>query len=287
MVKLPRAFLSHFSGDKKLVSLVAHNLGRAAVIYDEFEFSTGDEFKRAIIKGFERSDIFVLFASKQALQRDWVKLEIAAAEQAIAGQALSRVLTYIIDPDVGVSDIPDWMKETLIARLSEPGLIALDIRRVIGERVARLMPTYFVGRQSELHQALEIIASFTDPSFRPPLIVYGLTGIGRRSVVQHIARDNLSYPKLLRVETNAGDLLPEFQLKLNDAISPRSIPDLKAHLGSQSLKSSATLVSEIVSSLQKACSTGTCFRRDDGRRKLRPSAARRTAALGFTRPRWR
>lgn len=258
MIKLPRAFLSHYSGDKKkVVSPVAHNLGRAAVIYDEFEFSTGDEFKRAIIKGLERSDVFVLFASKEALQRDWVKLEIAMAEQAITTQALSRVVTYIIDSDVSLSDIPDWMKETLIVRLSEPGLIALDIRRVIGERVARLTPTYFVGRQGELHQALEIIASFTDPDFRPPLIVFGLTGIGRRSVVQNIARDNLSYSKLLRVEINAGDLLPEFQLKLNAAVSPRSIADLRAYLNSQSLKSSAALVAEILSILQKVCSTGT------------------------------
>lgn len=83
MIRLPRAFLSHSSADKGIVKEVAKILGRASVVYDEFEFSVGDEFKDAIVKGLAGSDIFVLFASRGALKRDWVKFEINSARQAV------------------------------------------------------------------------------------------------------------------------------------------------------------------------------------------------------------
>ena len=57
-----RAFLSHSSEDKSFVGAVAQLLGRSRVIYDVYEFSTGDEFLAAIERGIERSGVFVLFA---------------------------------------------------------------------------------------------------------------------------------------------------------------------------------------------------------------------------------
>jgi hypothetical protein len=86
MVKLPRAFLSHSSSDKDIVGQVAIHLGRAAVIFDAFEFKVGDDFRDAILAGLERSDIFVLFASRKALTSDWVKLEINTASEALTLQ---------------------------------------------------------------------------------------------------------------------------------------------------------------------------------------------------------
>ena len=71
-----RAFLSHSSKDKQLVDGVARRLGRAYVVYDKYAFEPGDNLSRAILDGLERSDIFVLFASKQSLQSDWVKADL-------------------------------------------------------------------------------------------------------------------------------------------------------------------------------------------------------------------
>jgi hypothetical protein len=167
--KLFRAFLSHSSRDKALVGGVAKHLGRAAVIYDAFEFEIGEAFKSAIIRGLGRSELFVLFASRAALTSTWVNLEISKAEEALASQALSQVVTYIIDPGLTLEDLPEWMKSTLIARQTQPGLIALDIRRILGARTRSRIPLYFVGRQNELDQALRHTASFVDPDYRPPL----------------------------------------------------------------------------------------------------------------------
>ncbi|WP_083483056.1 toll/interleukin-1 receptor domain-containing protein [Thauera sp. 63] len=257
MTKFPRAFLSHGHVDKHIVREVARNLGRAAVIYDEFEFSVGDEFRDAIIKGIDRSDVFILFASRASLQRDWVKLEIELASEALIKNALSKVTTYIVDQELTHDALPEWMRATLIRKEASPGLIATDIRRIISQRLGERIPRYFVGRRAEIEQSLETISGFTDPNFRPPLIVYGLKGIGRRSLVQAIARDNLSFSSILPINLHAGDLLPETSIRVAEAISPGGISDLVAFLKQQEQKAKGNLVDEITSLLRQACQAGT------------------------------
>ena len=257
MKKLLRAFLSHSYSDKPVVGKVAEHLGRAAVIYDTFEFKTGDDFKTAIIRGIGQSELFVLFASQDALNRDWVRFEIESAEEALASQALSQVATYIIDPHLSLDDLPDWMKATLISRLEVPGLIALDIRRMLGERSRPQTQSYFVGRQNELSQALDQIATFSDPTYRPPLVIYGLIGIGRRTLLGAIGRDHLSLSKLFIVELEQGDLLPELLLKAVDKLSPESIKDPAAFVRDRLKKETASVAEEIVDVFENICSSGS------------------------------
>ncbi len=257
MIKLPRAFLSHSSTDKETVGEVAKALGRAAVVYDAFEFAVGDEFRDAILAGLSKSDIFVLFASRRALQRDWVKFEIAAAKEALTRQALSRVVTFVIDPDLDLGSVPEWMKSTLIVRQEHAGLIAVEIRRLIGQRLKEGMPSYFVGRRNEIEQALDLISSFTDPDQRPPLLVYGLKGIGRRTLVQAIARDNLSYSTTIPIALKAGDLLPETFIRLSDALSPGGVKNYADLLAAQEAKAPEVLLADIVHLMKVACASGT------------------------------
>ena len=257
MNTLFRAFLSHSTRDKSIVRAVAEHLGRAAVIYDEFEFKTGDDFKTAIVRGLGQSDLFVLFASKNALSRDWVRFEIESAEEALASQALSQVVTYIIDPHLNIDDLPDWMRATLISRLEAPGLIALDIRRILGEKSRSQTQSYFVGRQNELSQALDHIAAFHDPNNRPPLVIYGLTGIGRRTLLSAIGRDHLSLSKLFIIELEQGDLLPEVLLKVSTKLSPDSIADPIGFINDHSKRPNPTVAEEIVNILETICSSGS------------------------------
>lgn len=256
-MKFPRAFLSHGHADKNIVREVARDLGRAAVIYDEFEFQAGDEFRDAITKGLERSDVFILFASRAGLDRDWVKFEIGLASEALIKKALSKVTTYIVDQELTHSDLPEWMQATLIKRETQPGLIATDIRRIISQRLEERIPTYFVGRRAEIEQSLEVISGFTDPDFRPPLIVYGLRGIGRRSLVQAIARDNLSFASTLPISLRAGDLLPEASIRVAEALAPGGISDIAAFLKQQEQKPQAELINEITDLLRQACQAGS------------------------------
>jgi hypothetical protein len=110
-----RAFLSHRSTDKAFVDKVATALGRSHVVYDLFEFSTGDEFHEAIRLGLSRADLFVLFASKNALSVrhapdiDWVRIEINIAEEQMMRGRLSNAVCYIIDDNVNIDDVPKWL----------------------------------------------------------------------------------------------------------------------------------------------------------------------------------
>jgi tetratricopeptide (TPR) repeat protein len=256
-MKLPRAFLSHSSTDKGVVAEVAKALGRASVIYDAFEFNVGDEFRDAILDGLSKSDLFVLFASREALQSDWVNFEITTAKEALTKQALSRVVTFIIDPDIDLRSIPEWMKSTLIVRREHAGLIAVEIRRLISQRLKEAAPSYFVGRRNEIEQALDLISSFADPDQRPPLIVYGLRGIGRRTLVQAIARDNLSFSTTISISLKAGDLLPETFVRLSDALSPGGVKSYADLLAAQQAKAQEVLIADIVDLMKITCASGT------------------------------
>ncbi len=77
-------------------------------MFDAYEFSTGDDFRAAIQKGLERSELFVLFASKASLSSDWVKFELSEAEAAVTSRALARGVCYIIDDQVDLADIPAY-----------------------------------------------------------------------------------------------------------------------------------------------------------------------------------
>jgi tetratricopeptide (TPR) repeat protein len=210
---ISKAFLSHATADKTIVRAVAEILGRAAVIYDEYDFRAGDQLKRAILDGIGRAELFVLFASRSSLERDWVKFEITEAERAHGAGHLKQFITFIID-DTPTELIPNWMQSTLIVRKSSPNLIATDIQQILSEKLAEARPRHFVGRNLEMEQLLDHITSMSGVAIRPPIVVYGLSGIGRRSLIEVVARNNLSYPRVQSIKLSEGDSLADFAFKL-------------------------------------------------------------------------
>jgi TIR domain len=247
-----RAFLSHSSTDKKFVGEVAALLGRAKVIYDEFEFSTGDEFFNAISVGLERSGIFVLFASKESLSRYWVGVEIDKARAAITTKALVRSICYIIDDDVDIAEIPSWMNGDLATRQTNPRLVALDILRIINRELENRRPQLFLGRNAAMDSALDLITSDARP-----LITYGLKGIGRRALLREVGRNSLSYSKSLQIELRPGDELPELLLYLQNAVgrlAHRSANDFLHEMRSLELPAILSQISDVLASV---CRSGT------------------------------
>jgi hypothetical protein len=75
-----KAFLSHATPDKSYVDRVAEFLGRESVLYDRFSFDHGSEFSKEIIRGLDKTAVFVLFLSKHSIGRLWVDFELAEAE---------------------------------------------------------------------------------------------------------------------------------------------------------------------------------------------------------------
>jgi tetratricopeptide (TPR) repeat protein len=149
------------------------------------------------------------------------------------------------------------MKTTLITRHNSPALVAKDIRRAINEELKEQRPTYFVGRQSESQEALEILTSYPDPQYRPPMFVFGLSGIGRRSLVRDFGRNNLSYSKTIEVNLREGDLLPELLLKLSTALAHSNIGNPNEFLKHHSTRDHHLLIIDIIESLVGICATST------------------------------
>jgi hypothetical protein len=69
-----RIFLCHSSTDKAFVGEVASQLGRAKVVYDDFEFAPGEDFREAIKKALDISGVFVFFISQASLDSTWAAL---------------------------------------------------------------------------------------------------------------------------------------------------------------------------------------------------------------------
>lgn len=247
-----RAFLSHSSSDKPLVRQVADRLGRAKVVFDVFEFNTADEFGEAIERGINRSDVFVLFASRASLASKWVQRELSQAESDFALKALSRIAVYIVDDDLKPTDLPDWLKKSLVTTYDNPQLIALDIQRVINEVSAARRPNLFVGRSQKLEEAGDLLAEGVSP-----LIVSGLGGIGRRTFISEVARSQLSYPKVLSIALRPGDELAELLLYARNALGLTSAASAKDFLELAATKTSAELTLEIISLFEEICNTGT------------------------------
>jgi len=109
-----RAFLSHSSKDKdSYVRNVAKWLGKDNIVYDEFTFEEGEKPLDEIIKGLEKTQVFVLFLSENALKSEWVQKEITEAKMKLDASAISKVFQIIIEDGLTYEDtrIPQWLRD--------------------------------------------------------------------------------------------------------------------------------------------------------------------------------
>jgi tetratricopeptide (TPR) repeat protein len=87
--------------------------------------------------------------------------------------------------------------------------------------------------------------------------LFGLNGIGRRSLVRDIGRNSLSYAKTLEITLTEGDLLPEFLLKLSTSLARGDIGNPKEFLQHHAKRKSEFVVADIIDSLVGVCATST------------------------------
>ena len=217
-----KAFLSHSSRDKELVRAVAKELGRQFCLFDEQVFSTGDEFKDSIEQGLDASTVFVLFASRAALDSIWVKFEIDEAWYEKLRNSLSKSLVYLIDSSINVDDLPEWLRRALIRRERTPKVIARDIRHHLDELLLERQHPYFVGRGDKIE---ELEQAITPLEISPPphvFFVTGLPGIGRRSLIRRTVPNTLNLKKQVEIRLGEGDLINDICITVADYIEPYS-----------------------------------------------------------------
>ena len=95
-----KAFLSHSSKQKGYVEVVAKGLGKSNIIFDKWTFEEGNKTIDEIFQGLSETDLFVLFISNEALESEWVKMEIGKAYEMLKGGNIKRLYPIIIDENI-------------------------------------------------------------------------------------------------------------------------------------------------------------------------------------------
>ncbi|MFA5004611.1 MAG: TIR domain-containing protein [Candidatus Omnitrophota bacterium] len=191
---MPIAYLAHSSKDKNYVSEIAKILGKNRCVYDKFTFEEGMKNIEEIDKGLEKTDLFVVFLSSDALDSEWVKIELERAKKLANSGFLKRIYPIIIDPSINYLDkrIPLWMREESfnLQYTGKPKVavrrIELRLREISWDFHPRLFEksNIFVGRNDLIKIFEERFDSLDLPS---PVcfIAAGFHQIGRRSLCIH------------------------------------------------------------------------------------------------------
>lgn len=223
-----KAFLSHSSQDKEhYVRNVANWLDKDDIIYDEYTFEEGEKPLDQIIEGLDKSEIFVLFLSDNALKSEWVIKEITEAKIRLDSNQINKIFPIIIDDKIQYTDlrIPDWLRENYnLKPIKRANVAARRIQNKLREvswtkhPELKIRENFFVGRLNELDAFEERIHDFSKE--KPTvLICSGFNGVGRRSLIHKgCLKTNISEcshkPSAIFLDRNVS--IEDFILKLND-----------------------------------------------------------------------
>ena len=99
MEKDSKIFISHSSIDKEFVREIAWELKRLGmdVWYDEWAISIGDSIIDKIFEGLEESDTLIVVLSKNSVNSNWVKEELATTNMRRISQRKVRILPILIE----------------------------------------------------------------------------------------------------------------------------------------------------------------------------------------------
>jgi len=187
---MKKAFLCHSSQDKEYVRIVAKHLGRAKVIFDEMSFESGQDFRSEILKGLDKASLFVYFVSRASLDSIWCKFEIDEAhKRKILGKMESQ-LVIIIDRDVRINDLPEWMQAFKAVIQTRPSQASRDIQTSFFAVTSPELGRPYVGRQDN-QQELGKALSSTSRTVPRVIVLSGLDGVGRRTYLERSCRDLL------------------------------------------------------------------------------------------------
>ncbi|TMO21022.1 toll/interleukin-1 receptor domain-containing protein [Pseudoalteromonas sp. S4741] len=223
-----KAFLSHSSQDKEhYVRNVANWLDKDDIIYDEYTFEEGERPLDQIIDGLDKSEIFVIFLSDNALNSEWVIKEITEAKIRLDSDQINKIFPIIIDDKIQYTDsrIPEWLRDNYnLKPIKRANVAARRIHNKLREvswtkhPELKIRENYFVGRLTELDSFEERIHDFSKE--KPTvLICSGFNGVGRRSLIHKgCLKTNISEcshkPSAIFLDRNVS--IEDFILKLND-----------------------------------------------------------------------
>lgn len=252
-----KAFLCYSSSDKPFVNAVALDLGRQFCLYDEYILKTGDDLKQAIRDGLDETTVFVLFASRDSLTSFWVNFELDEAEQRQVRGLLARSLVLKLDSSIKVSEFPPWLRQIKMGDAVSSKSSARQIRHALLEVMRQFRYSFLVGRTAELRRVEEALLPVDGKT--PPHIVhvFGLDGVGRRTIVTEVAKNVLRLNRLLVISIEDGDSPQELALKIADLTEPYATQkDFQTMAKEIFALSGDEAVARSVADLKVACSLG-------------------------------
>lgn len=224
-----RAFLSHSSTDKRIVESVFQGLGAANCIYDRETFEEGKRSAEEILSGLSKTDIFVLFLSKDSLLSQYVQNEMKFAMEKVFSGQIQSVLIFALD-ETSYKALPDYLQNYTVERSNRPAQIVRRIRsRMIELELKRNeVSDIFVGREHELRD-LQKALTLPPDEMRPTISIAGWQGLGRRTLAHRAIE--MIFPYLKREQPTLvledNDSIEEFYRKLYDCVVgiPRTSED--------------------------------------------------------------
>ena len=226
-------FLSLSFVDSVFVSAVRSRLPSGVARYFERSFERGENLIDAMEQGLNESQVFVLFATNRALAAWPVQYEIEAARLLTAMGRMKRVLVFPIEPEIGFTDLPNWMQHCWIPNAGEtPTDIARHLTTVMLEpdRGLSTAAPKVVGRGATLDRTERAVAIHLQRRRSMPnvYIFPGISGIGRRTFAAYYLRRalgaeaSLPFGPVIQLSPQAElvDIYRALRVEIDPKISP-------------------------------------------------------------------
>ena len=220
-----KAFISHSSKQKGFVEALVERIGRDSCIVDSYDFQAAYKSLDEIYRFIDKCTIFVFLVSKDSLESDWCKKELAKAYEKLSTNEQFRFWPFIIDKEVKIEDTPEWMHKTNCYNLKyfkTPIAMAREIEQKFRSVIwrdypsIRNMETLMVGRNDDIDIFEEKYYSARKASLRA-VIISGREGVGKEAFAHQcllkIGKDTATIPFKLDLSSKEG--IEDFILELN------------------------------------------------------------------------
>jgi len=215
-----RAFLSHSSLDKDIVTGVHKELEAESTWLDRAEIEWGDLFLERIAEGIMSATDFVLFWSKAASGSEWVRLEINMAFiQALRRKAI-RLRIVVLDDTPLPLHLQPYQVFSVIGSASPISDIVQKLKPLLRE-LPRSVRSKFVNRHAEI---AKIEAAIDEPGFCA-VWAFGFTGVGKTSIIQEALQRIFEGVSIVRIDVNEGTGFVELALALSASVLREALPD--------------------------------------------------------------
>lgn len=251
-----KAFLSHSSDDKQIVREIKKKIGRVWTYFDEDCFQAGEDFREAINNCLEKTNLFVLFASKSSLKSSWVKFEIDESWWQTVSRNNIKILVITLD-DISITQLPQWMQKAKFDKVKTSYLASELIKKELFESLS-IENRIYIGRENDTDAFYRNIIEYKD-QFPNIIAITGLNGIGRRTFIKDILKKRFSLNFTIEFELSDTDGLVELHRKLLDdnieSLDTNSIIEHDNWVSKQSLPEKAKELARVLSTYTR---NGSC-----------------------------